>query len=131
MSTKEDLKSIYQALKGEEFEGTYEGEYSMPQTGKERVVLSIDASSALGKTLSEISSEVLETYGQTVWKGITGPEDSSRYTDYWLWAEPAGLSEVLEEDDSYNFTIAKCTPFECSGGTFSYGVSIKVKKLSQ
>ena len=102
----------------------------MPQTENLRDVLSIGRGDPFAAILGGISKSVLKAYGKTVWKGITGPEDSNNFTDYWLWAEP-DLSEVLSEGLSYNFKIARCTPFTCDGGDFSYGVSIKVHKLSQ
>ena len=69
---------------------------------------------------------VINTYGSTVWKGVTGPEDSLLYTDYWLWIEPV-VGGILLENNFYNFNIEGCTPFYCEGGSFSYGVSIKAK----
>lgn len=127
---KNDLQQKYQPLVGVTFQGVYEGEFTMPQTGNPRDVLSVGQGDTFAATLSGISNAVLQTYGQTVWKGITGPEDRRNYTEYWLWVEP-GFSGVLEMGLSYNFEIAQCTPFTCGGGDFSYGVSIKVHKLSQ
>lgn len=129
MTTTDDLKLKYKELLGTEFQGTYKGEFTMPQTGNERAVLSIDANSSFATTLCEISKEVLKEYGERVWKGITGPGDSFRYTDYWLWVEPDGFNEELLEGFSYKFSIARCSPFKCGDGTFTHGVSIKVSKL--
>ena len=126
----DDLRETYQELVGMTFRGEYEGEFTMPQTGNARDVLSIGRGDPFAAILGEISKAVLQTYGETVWKGITGPEDSSNFTDYWLWVEP-GSSEELQEGLSYNFKISRCTPFTCGGGDFSYGVSIKVHKLSK
>lgn len=95
----------------------------MPQTEKSRDVIIVQDS--LDETLAGISSDVRQEYGDTVWKGITGPEDSRRYTEYWLWVEPA-FSSDLSEGNIYNFKIERCLPFQCGGGTFSYGVNIKV-----
>lgn len=61
-----------------------------------------------------------------MWKGVTGPEDSLLYTDYWLWIEPV-VGGILLENNFYNFNIEGCTPFYCEGGSFSYGVSIKAR----
>ena len=125
-----DLGKKYEELVGMTFQGEYEGEFTMPQTENLRDRLSIGQRDPFAAILSGISKAVLKTYGKTVWKGITGPEDSSNYTDYLLWVEP-DFSEVLSKGLSYNFIIARCTPFTCGGGDFSYGVSIKVHKLPQ
>jgi len=80
-----DLQLWYQALVGMTFQATYQGEDTMPQTGNLRDVLVIGlGNSTFHAKLSGISSAVLKKYGTTVWKGITGPEDSLRYTNYWL-----------------------------------------------
>ena len=121
---KEKLQAIYQPLNGVTFAGTYLGKHSMPQTGNDRYKIE---SNSIAGTLKSISSSVINTYGKTlVWKGITGPEDSEKYTDYWLWVEP-DVGGMLFEDDSYDFKIERCTPFHCESGSFSYGVSIKAK----
>ena len=130
MSVSEDLQKKYQELEGMTFRGAYEGEKTMPQTGNARDVLSVGRGNTFAEKLSGISNAVLQKYGETVWKGITGPEDSRNFTDYWLWVE-SGFSEDLQEGLSYNFKIVRCTPFTCGGGDFSYGVNIKVQKLSQ
>ena len=119
------LKATYNGLVGKTFRGNYNGELPMPQTGNVRDVIIVQDS--LDKTLAEISSDVLQKYGDTVWKGITGPKDSKSYTKYWLWVEPV-FSSVLPIRTDYNFRIDRCEPFQCSGGTFSYGVSIKVSR---
>lgn len=121
--TKSWLKAKYQVLVGKSFLGCYDGAHTMPQTEKSREVIIVQDS--LDETLAGISSDVFQEYGDTVWKGITGPEDSRRYTKYWLWVEPA-FSLDLSKENNYNFKIEHCLPFQCSGGTFSYGVSIKV-----
>jgi len=125
---KNHLGMIYDPLKGMTFEATYQGEYEMPQTGNERDILVIKRQNPFAATLKEISKAVLNKYGALVWKGITGPEDSARYTDYWLWVEPG----ALEMGSTYEFNIKKCSVFECSG-EFSYGISIRAtasRKLS-
>ena len=96
----------------------------MPQTGNVRDVIIVKDS--LDTTLlAGISRDVLQKYGSEVWKGITGPKDSFCYTEYWLWVEPA-FSSDLSEGNIYNFKIERCLPFQCGGGTFSYGVNIIV-----
>ena len=127
-----DHHKKYEELVGMTFQGEYEGEFTMPQTGNSRDVLSIGQGARyfFAAILGGISKSALKAYGKTVWKGITGPEDNNNFTDYWLWVEP-DLSEELEEGLSYNFKIARCKPFTCGGCDFSYGVSIKVHKLSQ
>ena len=129
MSVKDDLQLIYKPLLGMVFEATvHQIDFTMPQTENERIVLLIDADSTFAATLGGISKAVLKKHGKTVWKGITGPEEG--FTDYWLWVEPTGLSEVVLEGLSYNFSIARCSPFECGSDTgFSYGVSIKANKM--
>ena len=119
--TLQKLQAIYEPLEGETFQGTYLGEDQMPQTGNERY--KIEGNNLSGK-LTSISSSVINTYGTQVWKGITGPEDSPMYTDYWLWVEP-DVGEMPFKDCSYYFKIERCTPFPCEVGSFSYGVSIK------
>ena len=84
----DDLQHIYQELAGMSFLGAYEGEFTMPQTGNPRDVLSVGKGDPFAKILGGISNAVLQTYGKTVWKGITGPEDSPNFTDYLLWVEP-------------------------------------------
>ena len=128
-----DLQRWYQPLVGMTFQATYQGVFTMPQTGQQRDVLVIgQGNPSFHATLSAISSAVLTKYDETVWKGITGPEDRKGYTNYWLWVEPdfsgqpqVGLQGVC------TFQIAQYSLFTCGGGTFSYGVSIKVQKLSQ
>ena len=117
------LKATYNDLVGKTFRGDYNGGLPMPQTGNVRDVIIVKDS--LDTTLAGISSDVLQKYGSEVWKGITGPKDSVHYTKYWLWVEPA-FSSDLSKGNNYNFKIEHCLPFQCSGGTFSYGVSIKV-----
>lgn len=118
---KQNLRQIYQPLNGVTFAGTYLGNDSMPQTGNDRCKIE---SNSIAGTLKSISSSVINTYGNTVWKGITGPEDSPLYTNYWLWVEP-DVGGMPLQDYSYNFKIERCTPFHCDSGSFSYGVSIK------
>ena len=123
-----DLKLRYQPLVNESFQGTYEGVLIMPQTGNPRDIISVGQGDPLAATLSGLSAAVLRTYGQQVWKGITGPEQSPNYSDHWLWVEP-GFNEVLEMGKRYTFHIAQCTPFPCASGVFSHGVSIKVSVI--
>ena len=125
-----DLQEKYQPLVGMTFQATYQDEFPMPQTGNPRDILSVGQGDPFAAILSGISNIVLQTYGQQVWKGITGPEQSPNFPDYWLWVEP-GFSEQLQAGLRYNFIIAKCTPFICGGGDFSYGVSIKASFISQ
>lgn len=123
---------MYQPLVGMTFQATYNEEFTMPQTGNQRDVLVIGlGNSTFHATLGGISSAVLTKYGKTVWKEITGPEDSLGYTNYWLGVETPDLNEdKLQVGFCYNFQIAKYTLFTCVGGDFSYGVIIKVHKLS-
>lgn len=99
---------------------------------KPRDVLVIGlGNSTFHATLGGISSAVLTKYGKTVWKEITGPEDSLGYTNCWLGVETPDLNEdKLQVGFCYDFQIAKYTLFTCVGGDFSYGVIIKVHKLS-
>lgn len=122
VQTLQNLQAIYQPLKGVTFVGTYLGSHFMPQTGNERYKIE---SNSLKDALHQISSSVINTYGETVWKGITGPLDSEFYTDYWLWIEPDVGGIPLAYGFSYHFNIESCTPFPCQSGSFSYGVSIK------
>ena len=129
-----DLQLRYQPLVGKTFLATYKGASPMPFTGNQRDVLVIrQGNSTFHATLSGILSAVLKKYGKTVWKGITGPEDSKEgftYSDYWLWAEPDFSGQLqVGLPDEYNFQIAKCTPFTCDSDKFSHGVSIEVHKL--
>lgn len=116
------LRAKYNVLVGETFLGCYDGARTMPQTGNERDVIIVQ--DRFDATLAEISSDVIQRYGKTVWKGITGPKDKRDYTEFWLWVEPNFSSEPLV--GNLNFRIDHCEPFQCSGGTFSHGVSIKV-----
>ena len=98
----------------------------MPQTGNSRPVLQVNQLDATVAKLSAISKAVLaKPYGQTVWKGITGPEDG--YTYYWLWVE-SRVSLQLVEGHTFRFKILDCAPFSCGDGSFSYGVNIVVIK---
>ena len=119
-----DLKLKYEPLLGKQFQGTYEDVFIMPQTGNPRDVISVDQRDPFAAILSRVSNDVLQTYGQYVWKGITGPEQSRNFSDYWLWVEP-GVNGVLEMGQSYNFQITQCSPFACGGGDFSHGIHIK------
>ena len=123
-----DLQQKYQPLVGNEFQGTYEGELTMPQTGNPRDVLSVGPGDPLAVILGGISNAVLQTYDQQVWKGITGPEQNPNFSDYWLWVEPVSGGQ-LEMGRRYNFQITQCTPFPCGGDVFSHGVSIKASVI--
>lgn len=123
-----DLKLKYKPLVGVEFEGTYQGEREMPQTENPRDVLSIEEEAPFAEVLQEISQAVKQAYGKQIWKGITGPEDSDSFTDYWLWVESC-FSGVLEKESTHNFRVQKCTPFKGNGVQFSYGVSIRVSVI--
>lgn len=125
----EDLSTIYQPLEGESFEATYLGRELMPQTGNERLKLEVNSTDPLEAKLKEISSNVLQKpYGKEIWKGITGPEDSLKFTHYWIWVKSESDLESLDEDTTYQFKIAGCTPFKCYAGDFSYGVDIEVNR---
>lgn len=119
-----DLKLKYQPLVGMTFQGKYLGELFMPQTGNPRDIISVGQGDPFAATLSGVSAAVLGAYGQRVWRGITGPEQSPNYSDYWLWVEP-GFNGVLEMGYPYSFQITECTPFPCGGGNFAHGVHIK------
>ena len=121
------LLDLYQPLIGRIFEAMYNGEFKMPQTDNERSILVVNPQNPFAAELHRISSDVLaRNNGQRFWKGITGPEDSPNYVNYWLWVEP-GISVSLEEGYSmYNFKISGCTPFPCAAGSFTHGVSIQV-----
>ena len=80
----DDLRKKYEELVGMTFQGEYEGEFTMPQTGNLRDKLSIGQRDPFAAILGGISKAVLQTYGKTDWKDITGPEDSCNFTDYWL-----------------------------------------------
>ena len=123
-----DLQQKYQPLVGKPFQGTYEDVFNMPQTGNLRDIISIDQRNPFAEILSRVSDAVLQTYGQHVWKGITGPEQSPNFSDYWLWVEP-GFKGVLQIGQRYNFQITQCTPFPCGGAVFSRGVSIKASVI--
>lgn len=88
----------------------------MPQTGNKRYIIK---GNNLSGTLKSISSSVINTYGKTlVWKGITGPEDSEKYTDYWLWVEP-DVGGMLFEDSAYDFEIERgALPFTARAAVF-------------
>ena len=127
-SVSNDLQLKYQPLVNMSFQGTYEGVLIMPQTGNPRAIISVRRGDPFAAILSDVSAAVLQTYGQHVWKGITGPEQSPNFSDYWLWVEP-GFHGVLEMGQRYNFQIAQCSPFACGGGVFSHGVSIKASSI--
>ena len=95
------------------------------QTGNPRDVISVWKGNPFAVILCGFSKAVLETHGQQVWKGITGPEQSPNFSDYWLWVEPVSGAQ-LQEGLRYDFQIAQCAQFTCSGGNFSYGVNITV-----
>ena len=119
-----DLYGTYQPLIGARFTATHQGIWEMPQTGNDRDRLEIAAGTPFAATLHQISKAVLTKYGAMVWKGVTGPEDSIRYTEYWLWVEP-GFGGNLLEGSTYEFSIVKADVFQCVTGEFSYGVSLK------
>ena len=137
MASDPTLIDLYQPLvttgMTSTFQATYKGVFPMPQTGNPRDILLVRQGDPFAVILSGVSKAVLNlTYGQQVWKGITGPEDSPNYTDYWLWVEP-DINGVLQEGLPYNFKITQCTPFPCGRddcrGGFSYGVSIKASVI--
>lgn len=127
-SIMNDLSLKYEPLMGKEFEGTYKGESEMPQKENLRDVLVVKEADPFAQTLHEISNAVRKAYGKKIWKGITGPEDSGSFTDYWLWVELL-LDDELEEGSCRNFRVVLCTPLEGNGFQFSYGVSIKVSVI--
>lgn len=128
----ENLYLKYRPLVGMVFPATYLGPFMMPQTENERdVLLILTEAELLREMLRKISNAVLQNYGKRVWKGITGSQDSARYPDFWLWFEP-GFNEVLmQEDFCYEFEIKQCRPFQCRGGDFDFGVSIKVVAIPE
>lgn len=121
------LADIYQPLIGVPFQAMYNGEFDMPQTNNERTILVITPQNAFAAELRRISNDVLaRNDGESIWKGITGPEDRDDYVNYWLWVEPRiGLN--LEQGITYSFKISRCTPFSCDG-RFTHGVSIQCKQ---
>ena len=127
-----DLQQMYLPLVGKEFQGTYVGAVIMPHTGNLRDIISVSvAQGDFATILSGVSHAVRvlqSTSGKLIWKGITGPDQSPYYTDYWLWVEP-DFHGVLEMSNPYNFQITQCTPFVCGGGVFSHGVNIKASVI--
>ena len=126
---RNDLQLKYKPLVGMNFTGTYKGEYTMPQTGNQRDILVIEKQNPFAAILQGISDAVRQTYGNQIWKGITGPGDRADFGDYWLWVEP--VEELTMEGLFHNFRIEQCTPFPIPGigNQFSYGVSIKVSVI--
>ena len=121
----EDLLEIYEPLSGKEFSGTYHGKYEMPLKGTMRDVLVIDSETPFAATLRQISKAVIKKYqASAIWKGITGPEDDNRFTDYWLWVQCVISSEELQEGIDYDFKVKKCSVFK--GTEFLYGINIEV-----
>ena len=102
------LQETYQVLVGRSFLGCYEGAHTMSQTENPRDVR-IEHDS-LDVTLAGILSDVLQAYGSTAWNGITGPEGSVLYIQYWLWVKPA-LRSVLTIGTDYTFRIDHQVPF--------------------
>lgn len=129
---KHDLQLIYQPHEGATFRGTYKRIFEMPQTTNERFIIAVESTNPFAQALIQISSSVLalcqrsNVHPALVWKGVTGPMDG--YTDYWLWVEP-DIGGFVQEGCSYDFMIEKCTAFQCPGGSFSYGVSIKARVI--
>lgn len=123
-----DLQQKYQPLVGMKFQATYQGEITMPQTGNQRDILVIKQGNPFVATVSEISHAVQQTFGESVWKGITRREHSLDNTEYLLWVEP-NMSGVIAEQSAHNFRVDQCTPFLGNGIEFSYGVSIKVSAI--
>ena len=76
-----------------------------------------------------MSSTVHNKYGTEVWKGITGPEDSEHFDDYWLWVER--LRPALEEGNNCRLQNSGVHCFKGSG-EFSCGISMytMIKELS-
>ena len=127
-SVLNDLQLKYQPLVGMTFQGTYEGVLIMPQTGNPRDIISVGRGDPSASILSGVSAAVLQTHGQHVWKGITGPEQSPNFSDYWLWVEPR-FHGVLAMGQRYNFQITQCTPLALDSGVFSHAVNIKVSVI--
>ena len=127
-SVLNDLQLKYQPLVGMTFQGTYEGVLFLPQTGNPRDIISVGRGDPFAAILSGVSDAVLQTYGQHVWKGITGPEQSPNFSDYWLWVE-TGFNEELKMGQRYTFQISQCAAFSCGGGVFSHGVNIRASGI--
>ena len=126
----QDLSSIYQQLIGASFQATYIGMREMPQFGNLRPVLGVNPFDATLPIVERVSNAVLANYGQTVWKGITGPNENQPYTNYWLWVDPPEISEQLVRGGMpQGFTVRDCVPYPCFAdhhGSFSFRVSIVV-----
>lgn len=121
------LNATYKPLEGKTFLATYGGSFQMPQTGNPRDILVVGVQNPFATILEATRSSVVMTYGQRVWKGITGPPDNPAvYVNYWLWVEPIlGLSMNLADQ---KFKIEETTVFTClaaPGNAFSHGVSIR------
>ena len=123
-----ELVRIYNPLKRKEFEAHYQGERQMPLKGTMSDVLEIDEGNPSASIVAEISSTVNQKYGTKVWKGITGPEDSEYFEDYWLWVER--FRPALEEGNSYVFKIVECTTFQGSG-EFLCGINLKAAMITK
>ena len=123
-----ELVRIYNPLKRKEFEAHYQGERQMPLKGTMSDVLEIDEGNPSASIVAQISSTVNQKYGTKVWKGITGPEDSEYFEDYWLWVER--FRPALEEGNSYVFKIVECTTFQGSG-EFLCGINLKAAMITK
>lgn len=116
-----DLQLKYQPLLGKLFQGTFKGTLVVPETTDQRDIISVDPFASI---LSGVSRALVQDYGQQVWKGITGPEQSPNFPDYWLWVEPV-FNTALDMGKSYTFQITQCSPSSSHGvNAFSHGVSI-------
>ena len=125
------LNATYKPLEGKTFIATYGGSFLMPQTGNPRDILVVGVQNPFAAILEATRSSVVNTYGQSVWKGITGPPDNpAAYVNYWLWVEPIlGLSEMNSTAGALKFKIETTTVFQSSAEpsnpfAFSHGVSI-------
>ena len=118
------LDATYKPLEGMTFLATYGGSFQMPQTGNLRDILVVGVQNPFAAILEFTRNSVVNMYGQSVWKGITGPPDNpAGYSNYWLWVEPIlGLSMNLPDQ---KFKIEKTTVFTSPGNAFSHGVSIR------
>lgn len=123
------LQLKYQPLLRLTFQATYCGPSPVPQTGNLKDVLSIRKwqGDPISDTLSSIFDE-MQTYDDSVWKGITYGVDEHGNPVHLLWVEP-GFGGKVPQQSIRNFRIDHCSALQGDGSPFSAVVNINASVI--
>ena len=119
----EKFKALYRSLKQKTFTGSYQGIWS--EHGTQWDMINVDTDST---EIIQILKTIHPRANGRVWKGFTGPEDSSYYSNYRFFAKTANISspghyKITDVEafkipnnpaytDKYGFIITMSSPTE-------------------